>query len=364
MKKLKQGSGVSVSRIMEIIITAGLVIGLIVWCFMILAPFLNFIIWGVIIAVALYPSFITLKNLLGNRGKLAAVIITLLLLAILVVPSIILTESLVHKLKAYSTDFNADSIRIAPPPEKVADWPLIGNSLHQLWNTASNSLSSLIDQFKPQIVKASKWLFSSIVETGFGLIQFILSIILSGILLVNARNTSKITLSIFTRIAGEQGIEFATISEVTIRNVTRGILGVAIIQTLLAGIGFLIAGIPGAGLWTLLALIFAIIQIGVGPVVIPVIIYMFYAMDPTPAILFTVYFILVMLSDNILKPILLGKGSPVPMIVVFLGAIGGFLATGFLGLFTGAVILSLGYRLFQVWINDDKNMAIPKPVKK
>jgi predicted PurR-regulated permease PerM len=352
MKKPEPQSDWPISRIMEVIITVALVIGLIAWCFIILAPFLNIIIWGIIMAIALHPSHLRLSKKLGNRRKWAAVLITLILLAAIIVPGFLLADSLVDKLRDLSQDFSMEELRIAPPPEKVADWPVIGNSIYQFWSSASTGLENLVKKYEPQLIKASAWLFSTVVETGFGLVQFLLSIILSGILLASAGAFSEMGQRIFQRVAGERGPEFSSIAEQTIRNVTRGILGVAIIQALLAGLGFLLAGIPGAGLWTLLALIFAVVQIGVGPVAIPVIIYMFYSMSPVAAILFTIYFILVMLSDNILKPIILGKGSPVPMLVVFLGAIGGFIASGFLGLFTGAVILSVGYKLFQLWIDD------------
>ena len=132
----------------------------------------------------------------------------------------------------------------------------------------------------------------------------------------------------------------------------------AIIQALLAGMGFLIAGVPGAGLWAFLCLFLAIIQIGIAPVAIPVIIYMFYSANTLTAGLLMVWLILVMLSDNFLKPILLGRGAPVPMLVIFLGSIGGFISMGFIGLFVGAVILSLGFKLFQAWLKVNSNDTI------
>ena len=152
---------------------------------------------------------------------------------------------------------------------------------------------------------------------------------------------------------GERGDEFAEISNVTIKNVAKGILGVAIIQSTLAGIGFILAGVPYAGLWALICLILAIIQIGPALLIIPVIIYLFSTMGLLGAILWTVYFVVVMISDNFLKPILLGKGAPVPMLVIFLGTIGGFITSGFVGMFIGAIILSLGYKLFITWLDEE-----------
>jgi predicted PurR-regulated permease PerM len=158
--------------------------------------------------------------------------------------------------------------------------------------------------------------------------------------------------NLFVRLAGERGADLADISKKTVRNVVKGILGVAIVQALLAGAGFLAAGVPGAGLWAFLCLFLAIIQIGIFPIVIPVILYMFYSADTLTAGLLAGWLVLVSLLDNLLKPILLGRGAPVPMLVIFLGAIGGFLSMGFMGLFVGAVILSIGFRILSTWLDE------------
>jgi predicted PurR-regulated permease PerM len=128
--------------------------------------------------------------------------------------------------------------------------------------------------------------------------------------------------------------------------VVKGILGVAIIQTTMAALGFFIAGVPFAGLWTILCLILAIIQIGVGSIAIPVVIYMFSVSDTTTAIILAIWLGITLLADNILKPILLGRNAPAPMLVIFLGSIGGFIYNGFIGLFLGAIVLTIEYKLF------------------
>ncbi len=133
----------------------------------------------------------------------------------------------------------------------------------------------------------------------------------------------------------------------------KGVLGVAIIQSIIAGIGFYVAGVPFAGLWTVLCLVFAIVQVGIGPIAIPVAIYMFSVADTTTAVILAIWLGIALLSDNILKPILLGRNAPAPMMVIFIGSIGGFIYNGFLGLFLGAVILTLGYKLFIAWINTE-----------
>ncbi|MGB5309342.1 MAG: AI-2E family transporter, partial [Arenicellales bacterium] len=162
----------------------------------------------------------------------------------------------------------------------------------------------------------------------------------------------RYTSAFATRLAGDKGVEFVEIAGKTVNGVTRGILGVAIIQGILAGLGFLVAGIPGAGLWAFVAMVLAIIQIGILPVTLPAIIYVFATAEPLTGILFLVWNIVISTADNILKPLLMGKGAAVPIPIIFIGALGGFMASGILGLFTGAIILSIGYTLYLAWIEE------------
>jgi predicted PurR-regulated permease PerM len=184
-------------------------------------------------------------------------------------------------------------------------------------------------------------------------LKFAASIIIAGILLATAASGGQVTRILFGRLAGKLGVEFAIISEKTIRGVVKGILGVAVLQAFLAGAGFALAGIPAAGVWAFLCLFLAIVQIGILPVVVGVIIYAFMKMATLPAVLLTVYLVVVALGDGPLKAILLGRGAMVPMPVLFIGAIGGFIWIGFLGLFIGAVLLSLGYKLLEAWMGGE-----------
>jgi predicted PurR-regulated permease PerM len=162
---------------------------------------------------------------------------------------------------------------------------------------------------------------------------------------------------IFRKIAGERGDHFADMTVSAVRNVVKGILGVAIIQTMMAALGFFIAGVPYAGLWTVLCLVLAIVQIGIGPIAIPIAIYMFSTANTMTATILAIWLGITLVIDNVLKPILLGHKAPAPMLVIFLGAIGGFIYNGFLGLFLGAVILCIGYQLFIIWLHSDTETA-------
>jgi predicted PurR-regulated permease PerM len=259
---------------------------------------------------------------------------------------------------------HSGEIKIPPPPDHIDSWPVIGKPLKSRWQEASVNLRATLARYVPQLKAISLKLLELAMSTTMGLLQFTLSIIIAGVLMANAKGGGKLVRELFVSLAGERGNDFADISTITIRNVVKGILGVAIIQGVLAGMGFAVAGVPGAGVWAFLCLFLAIIQIGIAPVAVPVIIYMFYRTDTLTAGLLMVWLILVMISDNFLKPILLGRGAPVPMLVIFLGSIGGFMSMGFIGLFIGAVILSLSFKLFQAWlkINSDHTTVNDGPV--
>jgi predicted PurR-regulated permease PerM len=218
-----------------------------------------------------------------------------------------------------------------------------------MWNMASTDLTQLLKSFAPEIKEAIPEVLSVSAGVGFTVIQFFFAILVSGALLANSVPIAKLTRALCVRIFGEKGPEYQQLVGSTIRNVTFGILGVALIQSAFAAIGFLVVGMPGAGVWSVIFLIGALLQVG-ATVLIPAVIYIFATTSTTKAVIFLVWCIFVAVMDNVLKPILLGRGAVVPMAVVFLGAIGGFVALGLIGLFVGAVVLSVGYKLFLAWI--------------
>jgi predicted PurR-regulated permease PerM len=344
-----------IKSIVQIVLQLGVLAFILGWCFRILSPFVLPIIWGLIICITVYPMFAKLKTKLGGRGKLASILITVVFLAILLVPAFFLSESLIDGVRGFKVMIDEGRSPIPPPGERAKALPAFAQPFVSVWQETSENLQASVSKHPEGFKKVGVVVLSFITKTGTGVLSFMVSIIIAGVFLAYAKEGGHTLKTIFTKLAGKKGEELAAISEATIRSVVKGILGVAIIQTLLSGIGFVVAGVPAAGLWTVLCLIFAIIQVGVGPVMIPMIIYVFNTADLTTGILFLIWGVLTLVSDNILKPILLGRGAPVPLLVVFLGAIGGFIATGFLGLFLGAVILSLGYKLFESWMDEESN---------
>lgn len=339
--------------IIQIVVQLGVLVFIFGWCFRILSPFLLPIIWGAIIAITVYPMFAKLRKRLGDRGKLASTLITIAFLAALLVPAFLLSGSLIDGARGLKAMIEEGRSPIPPPGDRAKALPAFAQPFVSIWQETSDNLQASVVKHPEGFKKVGIIVLSFITKTGAGVLSFMISIIIAGVFLAYAKEGGQSVKSVFVKLGGKQGEELAAISEATIRSVVKGILGVAIIQTLLSGIGFVVAGVPAAGLWTLFCLIFAIIQVGVGPVMIPMIFYVFNTSDLTTGILFLIWGVLTLVSDNILKPILLGRGAPVPLLVVFLGAIGGFIATGFLGLFLGAVILSVGYKLFRSWMDDE-----------
>jgi predicted PurR-regulated permease PerM len=325
---------------------------LIAWCIGIILPFVEPVIWGAIIAVTLHPFFARVKRRMGNRNTLAGVLLTLLILVILLLPTAWVISSLVEGIQSLVIQFRNQTLVIPPPDPSVAGWPLIGKPISEIWLQASHSLESVITTYREPLSKLGISFLGPLGGFGKSLIMFFISVIIAGVFLIKADASADFVRKLVHRLAGERSDEILPVTGGTIKNVAKGILGVAFFQFLTAGTVFLLAHLPFAGLWAFAVLFFAILQLPSFIVIVPVIIYLFSVKELLPAILWAIPLLVIALSDNVLKPLLMGKGSTVPMLVIFLGAIGGFIFSGLIGLFTGAIVLSVGYNLMVHWIDD------------
>lgn len=341
---------ISQSSVYDITIRLFILLLIIAWCLMIMAPFASIILWSMILALAMHPLHKKLSEKLGGKPKWASFIIIFSIMVIVFLPTFLLMDSLFDQVKALKVSYDSGTLSIPPPTEKVKEWPLIGQRLFATWQSASVDLEQFIIKYKDQLYDTGRKLAQGILGAAGGVIQIMAALIIAGILLAFG-GTGESIRKFFRKVAGERGDEFADMTLKTVSNVVKGILGVALILALLNGIVFMLAGVPYAGIWTLLVFVLGVLQIPLFFITLPVIIYMFATKEPMPAIVWTVLLLVAGLSDNILKPILLGKGAPVPMLVIFIGVIGGFIFSGFIGLFTGAIVMSMGYTLFVGWIN-------------
>ena len=341
------------SRSINTAIRVGFIVLLLVWSFLIVRPFIMPVLWGLIIAVAMYPMHEKFTKLLGGRKKLSAILLTIFFLGLLIVPSILFVESTAHGIQRIVHAIETGKSMIPPPSESISEWKIIGKPVYEIWFMASKNVGGLIDKFSHQLQDVAPSLLAMATGLGKTVLLFFISIIIGGALLNQDESAQKSASSIFNTLLGKQGDNFVKLAISTIRSVVQGVLGVAFIQALLAGIGFWAIGMPVAGLWTLLILLAAIMQLPTIIILGPLMVYSFSITGTTPALIFTIWSILVGLSDNVLKPLLLGRGVDVPMLAILLGAIGGMMMSGIIGLFVGAVVLAISYKVFVSIFVDD-----------
>lgn len=351
--------GLPQQNVMDLAIRLGLVAFLVYLCVVILSPFMGLISWALILAVAVYPLQRLVAGRLGGRQGLSATSLVLGGLLIVGVPSLMLGSSFASFAHDAITSLNSDAHLIKPPSPEVADWPLVGKKLHKVWSLAATDLPVLMERIRPQLVGLTKPVLATAAATAGGVLQFLGSLIVAGIMLAYAQPGGEAMARILNRIAGaERGGKLYTLTTATIRSVAVGVIGIAFIQALLVGIGFILSGIPAAGLLALLALLFGIAQLPVLLITLPVVGYVWMTGDSTTTnLLLTLYLVVAGFADNILKPMLLGRGVDAPMPIILLGALGGMISGGIIGLFLGAVALALGYVLFMDWLGAGQPQA-------
>jgi len=332
---------------------------MIVWTLLIIKPFLIPVLWGMIIAVAMEPLIAKLAAMMGGRRKVAAVLFALVVIAALIIPSVKLVTSSVDTIQSITTAMDENTLKVPPPPANVSEWPFIGPPLSKFWTQASINLEAALKQYGPQLKTAALTLLGSVGGGVKGVFMFIISIAIAAAFLATARKSSAGVSKVITRFAGHRGEEITSLATATIRGVMQGVVGVAVIQSILSAIGMVVVGVPAAGLWAALVLVLAVIQLP--PIIIlgPVAAWVFTASTTVPAVIFLVWVILVSASDGILKPLLMGRGVDIPMLVILLGALGGMMLSGIIGLFVGAVVVAISYTLFIAWVDEEEGASLP-----
>ena len=340
------------TTIVELAIRLGVLALLLYWSFLLVEPFISIVIWSAVLAVALYPVFEWISFRLRGRRRLAAVLTTGLSLLIVIGPATWLALGLVDSLRAISDQLDPSMLTIPPPSNSVKEWPLIGEPIYQFWELAATNFSAALAKIVPQLKPLGSSLLRIGADTGLGIIKFLVSIIVAGFLFSSAPAIADAVKRFARRLNPARGEEFADQAAATIRAISRGVIGISVLQALLAGIGLMAAGIPQASLITFAVSIFGIIQIGPSVILIPVIIWSWTLLDTTSALLFTAYMVPVNLLDNLLRPIVMGRRLKTPMLVILVGVIGGTLAYGITGLFLGPIVLAVIWELLVAWIRD------------
>jgi predicted PurR-regulated permease PerM len=327
----------------------------------IILPFLETIAWSVVLAVALYPFFDWVANGLGGRRKLAAALITILLLLIVFGPVTWLGLDLVDVPRMIYARLDSGALSIPPPVETVKTWPLIGEPMFQFWELASTNLSGAFVKVAPHLKPLGSTLLGAAGSIGVAILQFVASVIIAGFLLSPGPMLVETVAAFLQRRVSRRGNEFMQLAGATIRNVSQGVIGVSLLQALLAGIGLMVAGVPGASLIAFGVLILGIIQIGPTVILVPVIIWSWMTMETSAALLFTAYIVPVNLIDNVLRPIIFTRGLKTPMLVIIVGVIGGTLSNGIIGLFVGPIVLAVAWDLLVAFVRDDDDSSLGPP---
>ena len=340
-----------VRNMIESSLRIGLLLILLIFTYDIIKPFTSPILWGAIIAMAAFPLVKWLQPKLGGRRGLAVTLITLFFIGVLVVPTWSVTDATLGGLKKLSAGLESGELRVPPPTARVQDWPLIGERVFAAWSAASHDLEAFLHSNSEQIKELSGSLLKRVGSSLMGVVMFVVSLAIAGGFMTYAESCGDAANRFFVRVGGlKPGGEWATMTVATVRSVLQGVIGVAIIQTALVAIGLFVADIPGAPIWIVIVLMLAIAQLPPLIILLPIMAYAFSTMDTTWAIAFTVYQIVAGASDSFLKPLLMGRGLDIPMPVILIGAIGGMIMSGIIGLFVGAVVLSIWYKLFGLWL--------------
>jgi len=336
-----------------VFIRAGLILALAVLCYQVFSPFLTLMVWAVILAVALYPVRQFLAHRMGGEQGRTATLVVLPCIALVVVPTAVLMSLLGDSVHQLIIDVQEDTLEIPAPPEAIATWPVVGGKLYGFWSAAHTDLPALIRSMQPKNGDLGKMALGFVAGIGGGLLQFLTAFIIAGILIAFGQAGSRASLAIFERVAGaERGAEFGTLATATIQAVAQGIIGVAFIQAIVVGPCLLVAGIPWAGVLAMIVLVLGIAQVPAPRVTLPAIGYIWWTGDygNFAAIIYTALIFVSGMADNILKPLMLGRGVDAPMPVILLGALGGMAAAGILGMFVGATLLALGHQIFMGWV--------------
>ena len=337
----------------ELIIRIAVLAILLYWAVTLVRPFVTIVIWSAVLAVALYPTFEWLARILGERRRLAAFILTIVGLLVVIGPATWLALGLIESIRSVSERLDLSVITIPAPPKTVRDWPIIGEHIYESWSFASSNIKAALANIAPQLKPIGSRLLATAANAGSGVLQFFIAIIVAGFLFSPAPRIAHGVRMFARKLAPRRADQLVEHAGATIRAVSRGVIGISVLQASLIGLGLVVAGVPGASLLTSAALVLGILQIGPSLVTIPLIIWSWFSMETAGAILFTAYMVPVNLIDNVLKPVVMARGLSTPMVVILVGVIGGTVGYGITGLFLGPIILTVIWELLVAWVVED-----------
>ncbi len=348
------------ARLLDVFIRAGLVLALVPLCYHFFSPFLTMMLWALILAITIYPLHQMLAGRIGGKQGLASTLIVLVAVAVIVTPTIMLASQFGDSVHELVKGVRDNTLEVPAPSEKVAAWPVVGKKVHAIWSQAHDDLPALVKSMQPKIGELATKALGIVAGLGGGLLMFVLAFIVAGIMMAFGESGAQAMQAIFERIFGmARGEEFTKLSTATVRAVASGVIGIACIQALLIGVSLMIASVPFAGVLAVIVLVFGVAQLPALLVTLPVIGWIWASGDyaTVPAVAYSVLLVVGGMADNVLKPLMLGRGVDAPMPVILIGALGGMATSGILGMFIGAAALALGYQIFMRWVDDNPERA-------
>ena len=342
-------------RFVERVILLTLLAFLVFACLQIVEPFVGPMLWGIIIAVASWHPYRWLADHLGGRRKLAAIVVALALLLILVVPIAMLVNSLAEGVGAVAGLLrDLTTVHLPEPPTWLRELPVIGVTLDDRWREAMVDLPASLQRLQPYIGTAAGYGLSFGAGLGFAVLEFLIAIVIAAILLVTGESAVHVLRRFVARVGGAHHLGLLDVAAQTIRGVAAGIIFTAFLQALLLVFGLVVVAAPGPVVLGFLTFFLLVLQLPNWLVWVPVVIWLGYKGSTGLAIFLAVWGTFVVSTvDNFIRPYLISQGAKLPLLLIFVGVIGGLLAYGFIGLFVGATLLGVGYTIFRSWLDEE-----------
>jgi predicted PurR-regulated permease PerM len=335
-------------------LAAILLVGLIALCFWVLRPFLAATVWATMIVVATWPWLKALDHMFGNRRTPAVLVMTCGMLLLLVMPLWWAISTIAERssdLMTFGQDLATKGV--PPPPEWVTHIPLVGDKVAAFWlKLSSGGFNSFVEYLSPHASAAGKWLLGQFGGLGGMLLQFFLVVVIAAIFYSSGEQAASMLRRVGLRLAAERGESSIILAGQAIRAVALGVGVTAILQTVLGGLGLVIAGVPFAAVLSALMLMLCIAQAGPSLVLFPAVAWMYWQGDTGWATFLLVWSIFVSTMDNFVRPMLIRRGADLPILLIFVGVIGGLLSFGLIGIFVGPVALAVTYTLAQAWVSE------------
>ncbi|MFR0675807.1 AI-2E family transporter [Enterobacterales bacterium AN_CKDN230030167-1A_HGKHYDSX7] len=329
----------------------------------VMAPFISALLWGAILAFASWPAMRVLTRWLGGRETLAAGLLTGLWTLLVVLPLVWLGFNLADHIRdatLFIRDIRVEGLPPAPP--WMSRMPLIGERLVDGWNTIDQQGAALLASLKPYLGQVGNWLLARSAQIGGGILELTLSIVFVFFFYRDGPRLAAFVLRLLQRLIGERAEYYLTLVAGTVQRVVNGVIGTAAAQGLLALIGFLIAGVPGAVVLGLVTFMLSLVPMGPPLAWIPATAWLVWQEHYGMAIFLAIWGTFVISGvDNVLKPYLISRGGNLPLVIVLLGVFGGLLAFGFIGLFIGPTLLAVAYSLLLDWSRDGRSLPPSSP---